>query len=44
MNTLRETGYLKIALVGLEAALGSPAPAAPTAAAPALAPVTGADG
>ncbi|MFC3569832.1 TonB system transport protein ExbD [Paracoccus simplex] len=32
MNTLRETGYLKIALVGLEAAAaGTPAPAAATA-------------
>ena len=45
MNTLRETGYLKIALVGLEAApaapgtapdaAAAPAPAAPAAAAPA---------
>ena len=47
MNTLRETGYLKIALVGLEAAPASLAPAspAPTSSAPANpAPVTGADG
>lgn len=47
MNTLRETGYLKIALVGLEAApVTAPAPApvtAPAATTPAP-PATGADG
>ena len=43
MNTLRETGYLKIALVGLEAAPVTAPVTAPAAATPAL-PATGADG
>ncbi|MFG6080040.1 TonB system transport protein ExbD [Paracoccus litorisediminis] len=37
MNTLRETGYLKIALVGLESTAAAPG-AVPAAAAPAAAP------
>ncbi|MFT4012377.1 MAG: TonB system transport protein ExbD [Paracoccus sp. (in: a-proteobacteria)] len=40
MNALREAGYLKIALVGLETLGAVPAPAAATAA-PAAAPTTG---
>ncbi|MFG1423886.1 TonB system transport protein ExbD [Roseixanthobacter liquoris] len=38
MNLLRNAGYLKVALVGLEGAPGGAAPAAPGSAAPASAP------
>jgi len=41
MNLLRDSGYLKIALVGLEAAPGGQAAPAPAAAPPSPAPATG---
>lgn len=42
MNALRETGYLKIALIGIEAASAPPADAATEGAAPAAAPLAAA--